>query len=51
MMTRTDARIIVKGLLPNGLDVAALTPKGRQEIRDAIDKLLKLTFSYGTVRR
>ena len=39
-LTRNDARIIAKGLLPDGLDVSKLTPGGRQELRDAIDKLL-----------
>lgn len=33
-------RTIAKGLLPDGLDVSKLTPQGRQEIRDAIDRLL-----------
>lgn len=36
------ARVIAAGLLPDGLDVAQLTPRGRKEIRDAIDVLLDL---------
>lgn len=40
VMNRADARMIAAGLLPDGLDVTKLTPRGRQEIRDAIDLLL-----------
>lgn len=41
-MTRTDARILMCGLIPDGFNAARLTPKGRDEVRAAIDKLLEL---------
>jgi hypothetical protein len=42
-MSKQDARKIICGLLPDGLDVSKLTPIGRQEIRDAIDAVLRMT--------
>jgi len=36
-----DLRTISKALFPDGLDVAKLTPQGRQELREAIDAVLR----------
>jgi hypothetical protein len=41
-MTKRDARVIMEGLLADGLDVRTLTPKGRAEIRAALELILKL---------
>lgn len=35
-----DLNVIAKGLLPDGLDIGKLTPLGRQELREAIDRVL-----------
>jgi hypothetical protein len=42
-MSKQDVRTIICGLLPDGLDVSRLTSGGRQEIRDAIDTVLRMT--------
>lgn len=39
-MSKQDARAILSALAADGLDYSSLTPKGRQEIRDAIDVVL-----------
>lgn len=41
-LARSDARILVYGLLADGLEVENLTPKGRQELARALDKILDL---------
>jgi hypothetical protein len=43
-MTGADARIILRGLLPDGFDPHDLSRSGRQEVRDAIDKVLDLVY-------
>jgi hypothetical protein len=43
-MSREDARIIACGLLHDGIDADKLTPKARQEIRTALERLLALSF-------
>ena len=40
MFAQNDLGVIARGLLPDGLDVSKLTPLGRQELREAIDKVL-----------
>lgn len=47
-MLKSEARTILSALAAEGLDYATLTPKGRQEIRDAIQVLLKLPTKEGT---
>jgi len=37
-----DLRTLGNGLFPTGFDAASLTSEGRDEVRDAIDVLLKL---------
>jgi hypothetical protein len=39
-MTRDDAKTIAKGLLHDGMEPRSLTPAGRQELLDAIERLL-----------
>jgi hypothetical protein len=41
-MNTTDLRIIVKGLLHDGLNTEQLTKTGRRELRAALDKVLEL---------
>ncbi len=43
-MKRADAKVIICGLVPNGLDPHRLTAAGRQEVRAAIDKVLELCY-------
>ena len=38
----SDYRMIANGLLPGGCDPDKLTAIGRQEVRDAIDALLRI---------
>jgi hypothetical protein len=42
-MEKADARVILNGLVPDGFDASRLTARGRQEVRDALDKILELT--------
>lgn len=44
-----DLKTLANGLFPSGQDVAALTPEGRDEIRDAIEVILKL-WDYRNAR-
>lgn len=44
-----DLRTIANGLLPTGLDPKTLPPEGRDEIREAIDVILKL-WDYRNAR-
>lgn len=37
-----DLRKLANGLIPSGFDAAKLTPEGRDEVRAAIDVILKL---------
>lgn len=39
--SRGDLRTIANGLFPSGQDVASLTPEGRDEVRAAVDALLR----------
>jgi hypothetical protein len=41
-MTRDQARAIICGLVADGIDVTKLTPRGRAEIRKAIDVVLAM---------
>ncbi len=41
-LARSHARILVYGLLADGLDVERLTPQGRQELANALDRVLDL---------
>lgn len=50
-MTRNDARIIFCGLIPDGSDLGRLTARGRQEVRDALDKILELTNRHPLVEQ
>lgn len=40
---KDDLRALANGLIPGGFDATQLTPEGRDEVRDAIDVLLKLS--------
>lgn len=40
-LSHDEARTVASGLLPDGVDVDKLTPKAKQEIRAAIDVILK----------
>jgi hypothetical protein len=42
-LPKEDARAIICGLIPDGLNVEHLTPKARQEIRAALDRVLDLS--------
>lgn len=42
-MKRSDARVLLNGLFPEGYDVRTLTPNGKREVIAAIDKILELT--------
>jgi len=42
MISKSDARTIASGLFPSGQDVKSLTPEGREEIRRAVDVILRL---------
>ena len=42
-MSQEDARIIACGLLHDGINADKLTPKAREEIRAAIERLLSLS--------
>lgn len=46
-MSRETARILVSGLIHDGLNADKLTPKARQEIRAAIELILSLTNGQG----
>jgi hypothetical protein len=48
-MTRRDARIILCGLIPDGFDAFKMTPQARQEVRNALDKILELTHEATVV--
>lgn len=39
---RGDLRTIANGLFPSGQDLASLTPEGRDEVRAAVDALLRV---------
>jgi len=39
---RADMQTIVSGLLPAGMDIESLTPEGRDEVRQALDTILKV---------
>ena len=41
-MSSEDARVIFSGLIHDGIQPSRLSPKARQEIRDAIDRLIAL---------
>lgn len=45
-MTKDQARILLNGLVADGLDVAKLTASGRSEIRRAIDVVLEMTCQH-----
>lgn len=49
-MTHQDARVIACGLIPDGFDAERLTARGRQEVRDAIDRGLALIYDPFGVR-
>ena len=40
-LSHDDLRTVACGLLPDGVDVTKLTPKAREEIRAAIDGIIK----------
>ena len=40
-MSKEDIRIIFCGLIPDGVDFRKLTPKGRDEVRAALDALIR----------
>lgn len=40
--SKGDLRTIANGLIPAGFDAASLTPEGRDEVRAAIDVILRL---------
>lgn len=42
-MSKEDARVIACGLLHDGIDADKLTPRARQEIRAALERLLSLS--------
>jgi len=42
-MTRADARVILRGLIPKGCDLKSLPPEGKAEVTAAIDTVLRLT--------
>lgn len=44
-LSRKNARVLISGLIPQGFEAAALTPHGRQEVREALDTILALTES------
>ncbi len=46
---RGDLKTIAHGLIPTGFNAAALPPEGRNEIKDAIDVILKVS-SYQDAR-
>jgi hypothetical protein len=49
-MDKNDARTILNGLFPSGQqDIKSLPPQGREEIRRAIDVILRL-YDYNTAR-
>lgn len=39
-MTRDDAQILACGLFPAGQDIEMLSPDGRRELKQAIDRVL-----------
>ena len=41
-MSRKQVRTILEGIVHDGIDVSILSIKARQEMRDAIDVLLRL---------
>ncbi len=41
-MSKAQARIILAGLLHDGLDAVRLSAKAKQELRDAVDLVLEL---------
>src|SRR6266567_8188824 len=41
--SKGDLRTLASGLFPAGFDAAALTPEGRDEVRAAVDVILKLS--------
>ena len=41
-MTRDDAATILRGLCPQGCDYSRVTREGRQEVRDAVDAVIRL---------
>ena len=43
--SRGDLRTLASGLFPAGFDAAALTPEGRDEVRAAVDVILRLSDS------
>lgn len=40
-MTKADARTIIRGLFHDGMQPRDLTPPARQELRDAVDAVLR----------
>jgi hypothetical protein len=47
-MTKTDARVILTGLIHTGLVVERMTPLARTEVRAALDKVLELVEATET---
>lgn len=43
MPNKDDLKAIARGLLPDGMLIESLTPRGKQEVRDAIDAVLRFT--------
>lgn len=43
-MSKEDARIIACGLLHDGINADKLSPKAREEIRAALERLLAITL-------
>lgn len=41
-MTKGDARAIANGLFPGGQDIQSLTRQGRDEVREAVEVMLKV---------
>jgi hypothetical protein len=41
-ITRAQARVLLFALVPDGVDPTKLTPKGRAELRAAVDLILEL---------
>ncbi len=50
-MSRKDARIIACGLLHDGINADKLTPKARDEIRAALEVLLRSVTRPQEVRK
>jgi hypothetical protein len=42
-MTPADAQVILRGMIPDGFNADRLTERARQQMKEALEKILEIT--------